>query len=346
MQTYIGLVAVLIAALIGFAGTRLVELLAPRLGLVQAPNERSSHIRPTPRGGGIAIAAAIVSMAVLLAATGAPGLWIVAALTLVIGLLGFSDDLLNLSPALRFPIQAIVLAALVWWSTPLAPIDMWGTLQLAGPPLAVLVVLVGLWWVNLFNFMDGIDGIAATHAIIVALGAALLWLIGDGAAWQDPVFALVLVTMAASSGFLLHNWPPARIFMGDAGSNSLALVIFAIALYTASSGAISYQAWLILPSIFVADATVTVLRRTLRGERPWHAHRRHAYQQLSRKWGHRAVTMLYSAISIAWAIPLAWAAEATSGLSWFLVLVCYAPQLAFVFWANAGSASEAAFATG
>lgn len=340
MQTLFWVALTLGAGLAGFAGTLAVHRAAPRLGLVQAPNERSSHVNPTPRGGGIAIASAIVAAATLLVIFGFTGLWPVAVLTLAIAILGFGDDLWDLSPALRFPVQGIVLSLLVWSAAPLAPLVLVPGVVVSGWVLAVGVVIVGLWWINLFNFMDGIDGIAASHAIMVLAGAGAIWVMSGVSTAQQPLMLLLLCSIAATAGFLVHNWPPARIFMGDAGSNSLALVIFAIALYTSASGAIGYPAWMILPATFVADATVTVIRRTARGERPWRAHRRHAYQQLSRRWGHRPVTLLYSAITALWCIPLAVASQLVSAYGWLLVGLAYAPILAMAIRAEAGAAHE------
>ena len=339
MQPLIGIALVAMAAFFGYLGTRLVERLAPQLGLVKPPNERSSHTRPTPRGGGIAIAVITVGSAACLALLGAPGFWVVAGLILAIGLLGFTDDLMDLSPALRFPVQIIVFVALVWAMGALPAIALPFGLEMSGLPLGIVVTIIGLWWLNLFNFMDGIDGIAGTHAILVLLGAVIIWAIQDADAAQAPVFWLALATTGATAGFLVRNWPPARIFMGDAGSNALALAVFAIALATLGAGQIGYQAWLILPAAFVVDATVTLLRRTARGERPWRAHRSHAYQQLSRAWGHKRTTIAYCLLTAAWSFPLALAAQLWPGIAWPLVLVAYAPLIVFCLWAGAGQES-------
>jgi Fuc2NAc and GlcNAc transferase len=340
MQLYFYIALTAVAGLLGWAVTLLVEHVAAPMGLVQGPNERSSHTRPTPRGGGAAIAFAIVLSGTVLAMTGAPTLWIANGLTLCIGLLGFVDDLMDLSPALRFPIQGAVFTVLIVSAGPLVPIELGMEMQLGGWALSALLIVVGLWWLNLFNFMDGIDGIAAAHTILVLLGAALIWALSDASAWHAHAFWLAVASSAATAGFLIRNWPPARVFMGDAGSNALALAIFAIALTTVETGALGYPAWLILPSAFVADATVTVTRRTIRGERPWRAHRRHAYQQLSRLWGHRRVTLLYCALTALWAIPLALLSQLHPAWAWALTAIAYVPILAFAFWGRAGAADE------
>jgi Fuc2NAc and GlcNAc transferase len=333
-----GLLLCLIAGTLGWYLTNRIERNARRLGLVQHPNHRSSHHIPTPSGGGVAIAIAALVALVGLGFSGATQLWAVLAVTALIAALGFADDLRDLPAALRFPLQALVLGALVWALGPLPDLPLMPGLALSGILLGMIVLFVGLWWLNLFNFMDGIDGLAGSQAIFILLGACLLWWSGDADAPLAPAFWMALATAAATAGFLLRNWPPARIFMGDAGSNSLALIIFALALLTIAAGQIGYQAWLILPSVFVSDATLTLLRRTARGEKPWHAHRRHAYQQLSRRWGHRNVTLLYGAVTAFWAFPLAWLAQANG--SWALVVLAYAPLVGCAAWANAGGATE------
>ncbi len=338
MSIALGLSLCALAGLLGYLLTCWIERNAVQLGLVQHPNYRSSHHVPTPSGGGAAIAVAALMALAVLCFSGAPHLWPVLIATALIAGLGLADDLRDLPAGLRFPMQALVLGALVWALAPLPDLPLMPGLALSGMLRALIVLFVGLWWLNLFNFMDGIDGLAGSQAILILLGACLLWWKAYPEAPRDPNFWLALTASAATAGFLLRNWPPARIFMGDAGSNSLALIIFALALLTLGAGQIGYQAWLILPAVFVSDATLTLLRRTARGERPWHAHRRHAYQQLSRRWGHRNVTLLYGALTALWALPLALWAQANG--SWLLVLLAYAPLLGCAAWANAGGDAE------
>jgi len=336
----VNITIVIVAFFIGWLGARVVELLAPRLGLVQAPNARSSHTRPTPRGGGIAVAFAMVFAAIALSDGDGAVMWPIASLTALIAALGFADDLNDLSAAMRFPIQLAIVAALLWTLGPLPAFPMPLGLKLDGWLLGAATLLVGLWWLNLFNFMDGIDAIAGSHAVLTLAGAATIWWTADIAAPTSPFFWLAIVGACATAGFLLRNWPPARIFMGDAGSNSLALVVFAVALATIAGGMLAYEPWLILPSVFVADASVTLLRRLVRGERPWHAHRRHAYQQLSRLWGHRTVTLIYCAITAFWAWPLALAAQHLHTFAWAVVMLAYAPLIGLALWADAGGVDE------
>ncbi len=320
--------------------TLIIERHSDRLGLVQVPNARSSHIRPTPSGGGVAIALASIFVAVVSALDNHSELWIIAILVMSIAVLGLVDDIFDLSPIVRFPAQALFFSTLLWTAGQLPSVLLFQNFVLAGPVLFVLTLLVGIWWLNLFNFMDGIDGLAGSQAILLLLGGGTILWLSNPAGIESSAFWLSLAGAAATGGFLLRNWPPARIFMGDAGSNALALLIFSVAISSIIEGQMAYQPWLILPAVFVTDATVTLLRRLLRGERPWHAHRRHAYQQLSRVWGHRRVTLVYGGLTLFWTFPLAWAAQQLPIWSWWLVLLTYVPLVALSLRTDAGGANE------
>ncbi len=323
----------------GWLGTMAVRRFASRFGLVQSPNERSSHSRPTPQGGGLSIAVIAILAA---AAIGAfePSFLILAGLSTIVAAIGLADDVFELSPALRFPIQGIVLAALIGWALPLPDLLLPFGGTIGGWFLPPLVWLFALWWLNLFNFMDGIDGIAASQAVVMLVGALVLALTTDHTFLTAPLGTLVLVTAAATGGFLVVNWSPARIFMGDAGSNALALLIFAICLGTVQKGLIGYPAWLILLSVFSTDTTVALVRRTARGERPWRAHRRHGYQQLARRFGHARVTMLYTAATALALLPLAIVAQHHPSVAWPLVGLTYLVLATLMFWAGSGDAAE------
>ncbi len=315
-----------------------IERKAKRLGLVQHPNHRSSHVVPTPSGGGVAIAvSALLAGGVLCLWASVTLLPIITAVALI-AMLGFVDDLRDLPAAFRFPMQALIIASLIWTIWPLPAVPLVLGMTLSGWLLAGLILFAGLWWLNLFNFMDGIDGLAGSQSVLILFGACLIWWSEQLNAPDVPALWLACVTIAAVLGFLLRNWPPARIFMGDAGSNALALIIFAIAMLTIAANNLNYQAWLILPCIFVTDATVTLLRRIARGERPWQAHRCHAYQQLARRWGHRRVTLLYGALTLFWALPLALWAQFSG--AWTLVPLAYAPLIGLAAWAGAGAEAE------
>lgn len=184
-----------------------------------------------------------------------------------------------------------------------------------------LAVFFLVWLLNLYNFMDGIDGIAGTEAVTVSLSGALLYML-----LGHPEAALLPILLAAASaGFLFWNFPPARIFMGDAGSGYLGLILGFLVLQAAFLEPQLLWAWLILLGVFVVDATLTLGRRLGRGEKVYEAHRSHAYQHASRHYGrHLPVTLGVAVINVCWLLPIAcWVAMGGEGIVG--VLLAYVP---------------------
>ncbi len=275
-------------------------------GLLDVPNARSSHQVATPRGGGLAIVIAVTLGLLLLRWTGAIGDALLLALGgggTAVAAVGYWDDRYRLPARLRLAVH--VLAAL------------WALVCLGGlPPLVfadreidlgwtgnVLALLGIVWTLNLFNFMDGIDGIAASEALFVVLGAVIASVLTGH---SNDIAAAALVIGAACLGFLPWNWAPARIFMGDVASGYLGFLIAVMALAHAGEDHAAIWVWLILGAAFFADATVTLVRRALRGERLHEAHRSHAYQWLARRWrSHGRVAATFLAINLAGLLPVA-----------------------------------------
>jgi glycosyltransferase WbpL len=273
---------------------------------IDVPNERSSHKIPTPRGGGVAFiiaffcgivilfAADLMPYYVLIALAGAGG---------IIGLVGYLDDLNSVSPWLKALAQA---ASLVWglfWLGPVPSIELSDYIWQWGVFGIVLTMIGGLWLINLYNFMDGIDGLAASQAIFIFTAAAIFSLAEGsyGQAWTLGILA------ASVGGFLLFNWQPAKLFMGDSGSGFLGLMVVLLAI--ATTPPLTLWPWAILVTLFLADSTVTVARRILRGEKWYEGHRLHAYQRLAQRWhSHKAATACYMAANIIFVFPLAWLA--------------------------------------
>lgn len=218
----------------------------------------------------------------------------------MVALIGYLDDVYDLSALLRLGVH--VAAAIFAVALFLARQGTLGQHGVSVWVVGILLVLAVVWSTNLFNFMDGIDGIAASQALYVSIAMAFLG--HDGNAWIGPL----VVTAGASLGFLVWNWPPAKIFMGDVGSGFLGywLAVLAIGLHV--SGNLSIWTSVILGSVFIADATTTLLRRVVRGERWYEAHRTHAYQHLAQRWGsHLKVTGLVWGINLGVILPLAYA---------------------------------------
>jgi UDP-N-acetylmuramyl pentapeptide phosphotransferase/UDP-N-acetylglucosamine-1-phosphate transferase len=291
------------------AGSRALVTLLRRGAVLDRPNQRSSHSAPTPRGGGIAVIGAIAVAWVGLCAAGVLPVETLAIVLGAIGLgaIGWLDDLRGLPPALRLLVQFAVVAAGIWALPRGAVFQGWLPPALDGPAAA----LAWVWFVNLFNFMDGIDGLDAGEAAAIALGLMLLAAMGVGG--DLDVAGPATAIAAASLGFLVWNWAPARIFLGDAGSVPLGYVLGFLLLEQAVRG--RWKAALILPLYFLADATLTLLRRLLRGERVWQAHREHFYQRaVQRGLGHAAVVLRVIAADMV-LIGCAWAAETGWGFA-------------------------------
>lgn len=282
------------------AGGATLGLLAWMLGRkvrlpLDLPNQRSLHERPVPRSGGMAIMAGIFLAFALLMI---PPLVVLP--TVILAAVSFFDDLRGLSAALRFGVHCVTATAFAAAALPGAP--LW---------LLALVMLSAVWMTNLYNFMDGSDGLAGGMTLIGFgfLGAAA-W-----AAGGTTIAMACLAVAAAAAAFLAFNFPPARIFMGDTGSIPLGFLAAAI-------GAIGWREALwpmwfapLVFSPFIADASVTIVRRMLRRERLWVAHRDHYYQRLVLMgWGHRKTALAEYALmffcgSVAlWAIgqPVYW----------------------------------------
>jgi Fuc2NAc and GlcNAc transferase len=191
-----------------------------------------------------------------------------------------------------------------------------------------------VWAINLFNFMDGIDGIAASEAIFIALAAAVL---EASLGVRSGVSLAALVFACACAGFLYWNWPPARIFLGDVGSGFLGFVIVVLAVAATRDNPVALWVWLMLGGAFFVDATVTLVRRTARGEAVHEAHRSHAYQALARRFqSHRTVTLTIAAVNVLWLLPGAWLAAHHPQYAVTAVLVAFAPLACLAFLFGAG----------
>jgi len=275
-------------------------------GLLDSPNQRSSHVRPTPRGGGIAIVLVSLAVMVALAWSGVMDVALFRALAggAAIALVGHLDDRGRIGIAGRFAVHVAAASWATWCLGGMTELDWNGSvirLGFWGPVLSVLCIV---WALNLFNFMDGIDGIAASEAVFMAgAGGLLAYMAG----LTTGISAVGLAIAAPSLGFLWSNWPPARIFMGDVGSGFLGFVLAVLALGAARENAIMLPVWFILGGVFIVDATLTLLRRLARRERFYEAHRSHAYQWLARRWNsHLRVTAVCVALNVLWLAPWAW----------------------------------------
>jgi Fuc2NAc and GlcNAc transferase len=332
-----GFVVAALAFAVSCALTGMLRARAASRGLMDVPNERSSHQVPTPRGGGAAIVVTLNCALIALTLLGVVERDLLIALGgggTAVGLVGFLDDRYHLPASTRLTVHFIAALWALIWLHGLPPIRL-GSHVVHFGLAGYLIGAIGIVWVlNLFNFMDGIDGIAASEACFIGwAGAALSLAVGIGAG-VVPVGAAF---GAACAGFLVWNWPPARIFLGDVGSGYLGFVVAVIALVVARESAVALLVWLILGGVFFVDATVTFLRRFARGDKVHVAHRSHAYQWLARSWkSHRNVTLLTVAINFLWLLPFAWAALQFPEWGGWLTLLALVPLAIGTALAGAG----------
>ncbi|MHB8348382.1 MAG: MraY family glycosyltransferase [Acidiferrobacterales bacterium] len=271
---------------------------ASRLHILDHPNERSLHTRPTPRSGGVAIFSAIVvGMAGL--AWRFPDLsrlpWIVSGMALI-AVVSFVDDRRRLPVAARMLAHLLGAGVLLRGGYSLRDVAVAGlVLSLPGWLGIGISLLFVMWMVNLYNFMDGMDGFSGGMAMIGFGGfAALGWMSGN-----DLFCGTSVAIAAAAAGFLAYNFPPARIFMGDVGSSTLGFLVAALSLWGVRDGIFSIWTAVLVFSPFVADATATLLRRLVRGEKVWQAHKTHYYQRLVQLgWGHRKTVLWEYALMV------------------------------------------------
>ena len=302
---------------IGLAGTWLAREYAIRRELIDHPGERRSHEVPTPRGGGVAIVIALLVAACVLGWRNPQQIVLIAGF--VLGLLlvagvGMVDDHRPLSPWLRLGVQALAAAILA-----LAVAGTSGDVVLSLIAFATAMVLTNVW-----NFMDGINGIAATQAALVAGGLALV----VGGLWIWVALAL----LAACLGFLPFNFPKARIFLGDVGSGALGFAIATLLAASLMDGRL-FAPLLLLPlSAFLVDSGLTLLRRMVRKERWWAAHAQHAYQRWASASGsHTIVTLMYAGWTAAGWLLAWWLAGKTERQVVLWCLVWF--TMAAVSWA-------------
>jgi Fuc2NAc and GlcNAc transferase len=316
--------------------TFLARYLALRHGVMDHPSGRSSHNVPTPRGGGVAIVLTVAAAAPFIAARVPDAVAPFGAVilpTLVVALLGLLDDRYSLTAGLRLVVQlACAVSCIAAVTAIVRPVPSVGTAA-----VLVFCVFATLWCTNLYNFMDGIDGIAGTEGLFVSVAAAVL-ISGRDA---SGIAELLWVTAGACGGFLVWNWQPARIFMGDVGSAALGFLFAAVATFTWLTGAMSPWVWAILLGAFVTDATVTLLVRWRRGEKLMEAHRSHAYQRVARKLGSHGSTVGWLlALNLLWLLPIAALAQHWPGHAPWLACLALGPLAVAAYRSGAGRADE------
>lgn len=304
--------------------------------LIDIPNHRSSHTIPTPRGGGVVfVLVFLLSMFILMKTNRL--VWgsdssLLGALLVTAGL-GFWDDRKSLPAIWRLMGQILVCLWVLIDFSPFPTIQIYHYNFSFGYAYAVGVLIYLVWMLNLYNFMDGIDGLAASEALIVCLAMSVIY----GMTGHAASMASLLVLAATMMGFLFWNFPPARIFMGDAGSGFLGLLLAIFSLQSITLNANFIWVWLILMGCFIVDATLTLMVRMITKQRIFEAHNCHAYQKAVRLVvRHRPVMMTMMMINLVWLFPLALLVGLGYLNGFLTVFIAYLPLIIVAFQLQAG----------
>jgi Fuc2NAc and GlcNAc transferase len=333
----LAILVILLTALL----TGLIRHYALTNKVLDIPNQRSSHTVPTARGGGLAIVVTftLATLYLLLKHNLHLNWFLALNATLLVAIIGFCDDHAHV-PA-RWRLLTHILAAAIalffmegmqWTLLPMPFTALTDSTLLNLGWLGVFPALFFLvWFLNLFNFMDGTDGIAASEAAFVAATlAAYLYVI-------DPMLCKLAITVAAASlGFLLWNWPKAKIFMGDVGSGFLGLLLGILILLAAQQSPVLLYCGLILFGIFVVDASYTLTVRFVNGQKWYEAHCSHTYQHAAKRYGHLRILMACWAINLLWLLPLSFLVFHHPAYALLGLLAAYLPLLYLAYRFKAG----------
>jgi Fuc2NAc and GlcNAc transferase len=311
---------------------------AVNLSLIDIPNQRSSHTQPTPRGGGVVFTITFYTGLLVLFGIGiANENWVLGLLIggPLVAIVGFLDDRKSLPAIARLVVHFVAAIATYAIITGMFSYRM----EISFLPtenqifLGIFCVLYIMWMVNLYNFMDGIDGMAGTQGVVAALLSAAL------SFWQgSPSLGAIYLLLAASvGGFLFHNWSPAKIFMGDCGAYFLGFAFATLALISKIYLGHSIHAHMILLGVFICDATYTLVLRAIQGKRVYQAHRDHAFQHaVQRGLSHRRVNLMWNAVTAFWLGPVAMASVLYPLQATIFLLLGYAPLIIMVAYMKAG----------
>ncbi|ATU46712.1 glycosyl transferase [Acinetobacter junii] len=333
------ILTILIFFILTFSMTYFMRVYALKKNIIDNPNERSSHSIPTPRGGGVAVVVSYILGVMLLIyldyLSQQIGLTLIVS-GFIIALLGFFDDHGHINSMFRLAIHFMVAIGVVVSLGGFSEVKIFNNFLL-GFSANIIAVLFLVWLLNLYNFMDGINGIASVEAITTLMSMAVIYFIFN---IQLNIEILWLLS-ACAFGFLLWNFPKAKIFMGDACSGFLGLTLGILALIALKENLALFCAWIICLGVFIVDATFTLVRRVSSGYKMYDAHRSHSYQILSRKWNsHTPVTLLVAGINILWLLPVAYWTVTLSNYPEVGVLIAYLPLIMIVIYSKAGVSDE------
>jgi len=320
--------------------TLLLRRYAISKSLFDLPNKRSSHDVPTPRGGGMAIVVSFLLGTTLIFIYGNITLNFFAAIAgsgMMIAAVGFIDDHISLPSKVRLVFHFISAIWVLYWLG-IPDLSIFGVFIESGWVSSILASFFLVWLLNLYNFMDGIDGLASVECITVCLFASLILYFISG---PTEEWVLTLLLASCVSGFLIWNLPPASIFMGDVGSAFLGIILGAFVINSSAQSHVTLWWWLILLGVFIVDSTYTIVMRVLSNQRFDEAHRSHSYQILSRKYSSHTVVIVYVCIvNAVWLFPIAFfvANETLNGT--LGLLIAYTPLVIIAWKTGAGMRNE------
>jgi len=296
LQSAVGwAVVALSTGVLSYFSCKKAMVLAEKSGMIAFPGERQSHQHATPAGGGLGLIFSIVMTTICLELmVSLPFFWWQKVLpgVLLLTIVGWRDDKLPVAPGVRLLNQFVVSMWLIgfgWWDF------SWREMVYGSCAIVAMI-----WLMNLYNFMDGSNGMAGFQGVFAGMAMAALFQLGG----ESSMALVALVVAAGCAGFLPLNFPRARVFMGDASSVPLGFIFAAFASYGVWTGSISLTLSILIMSVFLVDATLTLLARVLRGERWYTAHAQHVYQRLiAQGWSHQRVLALYQALNVMLVLP-------------------------------------------
>ena len=303
--------------------------IAIRFSILANPNYRTLHKTLIPKGGGVVFSIIFVISIIFLYLMGQLSESILYTFAFGAGTASFCgiiDDIKNIKASRKLIIQVVLSYWIIYW------LNVGNLLLFDLIPNTVVILSISfllVWLMNAYNFMDGIDGMAASGAIFISLTLASVLLLTNG---PSEVVFVFFVLASSMGGFLIFNWPPASIFMGDAGSVFLGYIFGSLILVTAMSGDISIWTWLVVFGYFFADTTVTQIMRVILVKKWYRAHRSHAYQNLARITGsHLKVTGGVVLYNVVWILPLTLWSAMKPETALFAVVLAITPGAVFAF---------------
>jgi Fuc2NAc and GlcNAc transferase len=324
-----GLVITILFFMFSVIVSLMYKKIAINNNIIAIKNHRTLHALPTPKGGGIVFSLLFLLSFILIWLN-----WqlpkelflIVGVGGMVASIFGFIDDIKNIRAIFKLIVQIFLAAWVVYW------LEYGGLLQLEWMPnfLAIpFLLFFMIWIINAYNFIDGIDGFAASGAIFICLTLAVLLFITNG---PIEIMAIFILIAAVVSGFLLFNWPPATIFMGDAGSVFLGYIFGSLLLFTTLTSNISIWSWLTVLGYFFADTLITQILRVFLVKKWYLPHRSHAYQNLARITGsHLKVTRGVILYNLMWILPLTLFSALQPEIGVFTAILAIMPALIIAF---------------